>query len=71
MLYNLFVILFVLSFLIITATVFCFRQPEQAIAQVTTYSTQSMAMNKSTIPQQYNITAPITKDNNILKIKFL
>ena len=70
-LYNLFVILFVLSFLIITATIFCFRQPEQAIAQSTTYSTQSMAMNKSTIPQQYNITAPIANDNNILKIKFL
>ena len=71
MLNNLFVILFVLSFLI-TATTFCFRQPEQAIAQVTTtYSAQSMAMNKSTISQQYNITAPITNDNNILKIKFL
>jgi hypothetical protein len=67
-----FVILFVISFLIIIATIFCFRQPEQAIAQVTTtYSAQSMAMNKSTIPQQYNITAPITNDNNILKIKFL
>jgi len=74
MLNNLFVILFVISFLIITATTtFCFRQPEQAIAQVTTiYSAQSMVMNKSTtIPQQYNITSPITNDENILKIKFL
>ena len=72
MINKLFVILFVISFLIIIATIFCFRQPEQAIAQVTTtYSAQSMAMNKSTIPQQYNITAPITNDNNILKIKFL
>jgi hypothetical protein len=71
MLNNLFVILFVLSFLIITATTFCFRQPEQGIAQVITYSAQSMAMNKSTIPQQYNITGPLLNDNNILKIKFL
>ena len=72
MLDNLFVILFVISFLIITATTFCFRQPEQAIAQLTTtYSAQSMVMNKSTIQQQYNITSPITNDNNILKIKFL
>jgi hypothetical protein len=69
---KLFVILFVISFLIITATTFCFRQPEQAIAQLTTtYSAQSMVMNKSTIQQQYNITSPITNDNNILKIKFL
>lgn len=69
---NLFVILFVLSFLIITATIFYFRQPEQAIAQVTTtYSGQSMVMNKSTIQQQYNISLPATNDTNILKIKFL
>jgi hypothetical protein len=68
--------LFVISFLIITATtIFCFRQPEQAIAQVTTttYSAQPMAINKSTtIQQQYNITGPpISNDSNILKIKFL
>jgi hypothetical protein len=68
--------LFVISFLIITATtIFCFRQPEQAIAQVTTttYSAQSMAMNKSTtIQQQYNIAGPpLSNDSNILKIKFL
>lgn len=72
MINNLFVILFVLSFLIITATIFYFRQPEQAIAQVTTtYSGQSMVMNKSTIQQQYNISLPATNDTNILKIKFL
>jgi len=47
----------------------------------TTYSAQSMVMNKSTIQQQYNISSPITNDSNIsspitndsniLKIKFL
>jgi hypothetical protein len=70
---KLFVILFVISFLIIIATIFCFRQPEQAIAQVTTtHSAQSMVMNKSTtIQQQYNIIAPISNDSNFLKIKFL
>ena len=65
--------LFIISFLIITATTFCLRQPEQVLAQVTTttYSAQSMAINKSTIQQQYNITGPLLNDENILKIKFL
>ena len=72
MINKLFVILFVVSFLIITATTFCFSQPEQAIAQVTTtYSAQSMVINKSTIQKQYNISSPATNDSNILKIKFL
>jgi hypothetical protein len=69
---KLYLILYLISFLIIIATTFCFGQPEQVIAQrTTTYSVQPMVMNKSTIQQQHNISSLETNDSNILKIKFL
>ncbi|MGN6615057.1 MAG: hypothetical protein ACTHKC_08445, partial [Candidatus Nitrosocosmicus sp.] len=53
---KLYLMLFLISFLIIIATTFCFGQPEQVIAQrTTTYSVHSMVMNKTTTQQQHSI----------------
>ncbi|MGN6708557.1 MAG: hypothetical protein ACTHKF_04345, partial [Candidatus Nitrosocosmicus sp.] len=60
---KLYLILFLISILIIIATIFCFGQPEQVIAQrTTTNSVQSMVMNKSTTQQQHNISLLGTND---------
>jgi hypothetical protein len=56
----------------IVTTTFCFifKEPEQAIAQVSTHSVQLLPTDKSTIQQQNNTSSPIIYES-FIKVRIL